>query len=76
LKQIPVYTKRNLNLLHIPFAQQLILILEYLAAEHDTPFGGDEMLFNLLHFSWFGISSIDLAKLSAERADRQFLPNK
>ncbi|MFX4963501.1 hypothetical protein ABTC07_19685, partial [Acinetobacter baumannii] len=29
LKQIPVYTKRNLNLLHIPFAQQLILILEY-----------------------------------------------
>lgn len=76
LKQIPVYTKRNLNLLHIPFAQQLILILEYLAAEHDTPFGGDEMLFNLLHFSWFGISSIDIAKLSAERADRQFLPNK
>ncbi|MGG2382995.1 hypothetical protein, partial [Salmonella enterica] len=34
------------------------------------------MLFNLLHFSWFGISSIDIAKLSAERADRQFLPNK
>lgn len=76
LKQIPFYSKRNLNLLHIPFAQQLITMLEYLAAEHDTPFGGDEMLFTLLHFSWFGIPSIEIAKLSAERADRQFQSNK
>ncbi|MEN9598370.1 MAG: hypothetical protein RL596_681 [Bacteroidota bacterium] len=70
LKQIPVYSKRNLNLFNIPFAQQLILLLKYLAAEHDTPFGGDEMLFGILHFNWLGIAAIDIAKLSAERANR------
>jgi DNA helicase II / ATP-dependent DNA helicase PcrA len=76
LKQIPVYSKRNLNLFNIPFAQQLILLLKYIAAEHDTPFGGDEMLFGILHFNWLGIAAIDIAKLSAERADRQFQANK
>jgi DNA helicase II / ATP-dependent DNA helicase PcrA len=76
LKQIPVYSKRNLNLFSIPFAQQLILLLKYIAAEHDTSFGGDEMLFHILHFNWFGIAAIDIAKLSAERADRQFQANK
>jgi DNA helicase II / ATP-dependent DNA helicase PcrA len=76
LKNIPVYSKRNLNLFNIPFAQQLILLLKYLAAEHDTPFGGDEMLFGILHFNWLGLAAIDIAKLSAERADRQFQANK
>lgn len=71
-KQIPVYSKRNTNILNEPLAQQLLLMLRYLAAEHDIPFGGDEMLFEILHFNWFDIPPIDIATLSAEVADRRF----
>ncbi|HEU4574828.1 MAG TPA: ATP-dependent DNA helicase [Chitinophagaceae bacterium] len=76
LKNIPFYTKRNLNLLELPLAQQIILLLRYLAAEHDTPDGGDEMLFELLHFHWFHIPPVEIARLSVEVAERRFGNNK
>jgi DNA helicase II / ATP-dependent DNA helicase PcrA len=76
LLNIPVYSKRNLNLIDIPLAQKIILLLRYLAAEHDTPYGGDEMLFEILHFDWFNIPPIEIAKLSVEVAGRQFSENK
>jgi DNA helicase-2/ATP-dependent DNA helicase PcrA len=55
LRGISVYSKRSLNILEIPLAQKVVLLLKYLAAEHDTAYGGDEMLFEILHFDWFGI---------------------
>jgi DNA helicase-2/ATP-dependent DNA helicase PcrA len=76
LRNIPAFSKRNLNILEIPLAQKIILLLRYLAAEHDTPYGGDEMLFELLHFDWFNIPAIEIAKLTMEVADRQFTENK
>ncbi|MBG9375987.1 ATP-dependent helicase [Panacibacter sp. DH6] len=72
LRGIPVYSKRSMNILEIPLAQKLILLLRYLAAEHDTPYGGDEMLFELLHFDWFHIPPIEIAKLSIEVAEKKF----
>jgi len=71
-RNIPVYSKRNLNLLQIPLAQQVILLLKYLAAEHDVPYGGDEMLFEILHFEWFHIQPIEIAKLSVAVASKRF----
>ncbi len=73
---IPFYSKRHLNLLELPLAQKIILILKYLAAEHDVPYGGDEMLFELLHFSWFHIPPIEIAKLTVEVAATQFSEKK
>jgi len=75
-RNIPVYSKRNLNILEIPLAKKIILLLEYLAAEHDIPYGGDEMLFEILHFDWFNIPPIDIAQLSTTVADRRFGENK
>ncbi|GAC1437781.1 MAG: ATP-dependent DNA helicase [Sediminibacterium sp.] len=75
-KNIPVFSKRNLNVLDLPLAQKIILVLKYLAAEHDTPYGGDEMLFEILHFEWFHIEPIDIARLSVEVADKKFGPDK
>jgi DNA helicase-2/ATP-dependent DNA helicase PcrA len=75
-KNIPVYSKRSLNLFEIPFARKLLLILEYLAAEHDVPYGGDEMLFEILHFDFYRIPPIVIAKLSVEVAEKQFGENK
>jgi DNA helicase-2/ATP-dependent DNA helicase PcrA len=76
LKNIPVYSKRSLNIFDIPLAQKVILLLEYLAAEHDISYGGDEMLFEILHFDWFNIPSIEIAKLAVEVAEKQFGENK
>ncbi|MBC7902493.1 MAG: ATP-dependent helicase, partial [Gemmatimonadaceae bacterium] len=76
LRKIPVYSKRNLDILTIPLAQQCILLMEYLASEHDVPYGGDEMLFEILHFEWFKIPPVEIARLSVEVAERQFSENK
>ncbi|HLK28153.1 MAG TPA: ATP-dependent DNA helicase [Puia sp.] len=76
LKKVQVYSKRDINLFEIPFAQKIFLILNYLAAEHDTPYGGDEMLFEILHFDFYKIPPIEIAKLSVEVADKQFSQNK
>jgi DNA helicase-2/ATP-dependent DNA helicase PcrA len=73
---IPVYSKRHLNLLEEPLAKKIILLIKYIAAEHDIPYGGDEMLFEILHFDWFNIPPVEIAKLSIEVADRQFGNNK
>ena len=75
-KNIPVYSKRNVNILQIPLAQKIIIVLKYLAAEHDIPYGGDEMLFEILHFDWFQIQPIEIAKISAAVADKRFAEDK
>ena len=72
LKKVPVYSKRSLDLLGIPLVQKILLLLRYLGAEHDAPYGGDEMLFEILHFDCWGIAPIEIARLSVEVADRQF----
>jgi DNA helicase-2/ATP-dependent DNA helicase PcrA len=76
LRNIAAYSKRNLNLLELPLAQKLVQILSYIAAEYEVPYGGDEMLFEILHFDFFDIPPIEIAKLSIEVADRHFTPDK
>ena len=73
---IPVYSKRQLNILELPLAQKIILILKFLASEHDIPYSGDEMLFELLHFDWFGIPPVQIAKLTMEVADKRYNESK
>ncbi len=72
LKGIPVYSKRNTNILENPFVKKLILILRYLNAEHDIPYGGDEMLFEILHFDFYSIPPIEIAKLTVEVNNRKY----
>ncbi|MGH2552651.1 MAG: ATP-dependent helicase, partial [Chitinophagaceae bacterium] len=73
---IPVYSKRNLNILELPLAQKIILVLKYLATEHDVPYSGDEMLFEILHFNWFNIPPIEIAKLTIETSNRKLNGSK
>lgn len=76
LLNIPVYSKRNLNILELPLAQKIILLLRYLTSEHDIPWSGDEMLFEILHFNWFNIPPTEIAKLSMEVAEKRYGENK
>ncbi len=69
---LPVFSRRDLNILEIPLAQKIILLLKYLAAEHEIPYSGDEMLFELLHADWFSIPPVEVAKLSIQASDRNY----
>ncbi|MBK7124238.1 MAG: ATP-dependent helicase [Chitinophagaceae bacterium] len=66
LKNIPFYSKRSIDVLVHPFSNKIIQILRYLNAEHDTPYGGDEMLFEILHYDLYKIPPIEIAKLTVE----------
>src|SRR5450631_3668981 len=73
LKNLPVYSKRNINLLNDPLIGQLLLLIRYLASAHEfeVPFNGDEMLFEILHAEWFRIPAIEIATLAAETAQEK-----
>ncbi len=71
-KRINYFSKRNLDLLSLPLIKKIILFFEYLDAEMDMPFSGDEMLFEILHFDWFGIKPLEIAKLSIENNERLY----
>ena len=70
--QIPYYSKRQINILKEPLIIQIILILNFLAAEHDVPYEGDEMLFEILHFNFWNIKPIDIAKLTVNVASKRY----
>jgi len=72
LRKVPHYSKRSLNLLEVPLAQKIILMMNYLACEQDIPYSGDELLFELLHFDWFHIPPIEIAKLTVEASNKKY----
>ena len=72
LKNIPVFSKRNINILEQPFAKKVIQLLRYLNAEYDIPYGGDEMLFEILHYDFYTIPPIEIAKLTVEANSKRY----
>jgi DNA helicase II / ATP-dependent DNA helicase PcrA len=66
LKGIPVFSKRNINILSNAFVNKIITIMRYLNAEHDIPYSGDELLFEILHYDFYKITPINIAKLTVE----------
>ena len=71
VKNIPVYSKRSINIIEHPFTKKILLLLRYLAAEHDIPYGGDEFLFEILHFDFYKIPPIEIAKITVEANKRR-----
>jgi DNA helicase II / ATP-dependent DNA helicase PcrA len=71
LRAIPVYSKKSLDLLQLSLVKKIVLLLDYLASEHDVPTSGDEMLFELLHYDWFGIAPLEITKLALAVASRR-----
>jgi DNA helicase II / ATP-dependent DNA helicase PcrA len=63
-KEIPYHVKKKINILSLPLVQQLISILRYLQQEHTKPHSGEYLLFQIMHYSYFGIPPRDIAKIS------------
>ena len=64
VEKIAVNTKRKIDVLEQPFGEKIITILRYLAMEMDSPYSGDELLFEIMLYDFFGIAPIEVAKAS------------
>ena len=71
-RNIKYYTKRNLNLLNTSLVKKIMSLLEYLDAEIDTPFSGDEILFEILHYDWLNIRPFEIANLCIENNEKRY----
>lgn len=63
-RKIPLNIKQSINVLHLPFIQNLIDILAYIQKENEYPDSGEEHLFRLMHFEYFNIDPTDIANIS------------
>jgi ATP-dependent DNA helicase UvrD/PcrA len=72
VKNIPYYSRKSVNILEEPFVRKIITILQYLAAELDTPGSGDELLFEILHFDFYHIPANNIARMSVEVAEKNY----
>ena len=71
-KKIAVNTRRKIDILTLPFGEKIINILRYLAIEMDSPYSGDELLFEIMHYDFFDIPPIEIAKASIAVANQNF----
>ncbi len=71
LRGIAINTRRKADILQLPFANKLFTILRYLAQETDIPFSGDALLFEIMHFDFFDISPIAIAKITKAVSDNR-----
>lgn len=60
---IPINTKKRINILEHPLIKKIKLLLEYVEKEDAEPFSGEGLLFKLLHFDFLHFDYSDLAKL-------------
>lgn len=63
-KKIAVNTRRKIDLLQLPFIQNIILILTWINKENTIPYSADDLLFKILHFNLFNVKPSEIAKLS------------
>jgi DNA helicase-2/ATP-dependent DNA helicase PcrA len=63
-KGIPYSVNRSINILELVEVQQLLLILRYIDVELRKPYQNDALLFELMHFRWFGLHPTDVATIS------------
>ncbi|MBK6991659.1 MAG: ATP-dependent helicase [Chitinophagaceae bacterium] len=63
-KKIPVNTKRKVDILQLPFIQNILLILNWIEKEKYIAYSADDLLFMLLHSDFFKLSPLEIAKLS------------
>ena len=63
-KNIPINIKKRINILELPFIRNVINILSYLREEYKLYGLGEGRIFEILHYNYFGIDSVDIGKIS------------
>lgn len=75
-QNIAVNTKRKLDIFTLPFGEKIINIMQYLAMEMDSPYSGDELLFEIMHYDFFNIPPIEIAKASVAVAKENYTTSR
>ena len=63
-KAVPYNIKKRINVLELPLVKNLLNILNYINEEYNRYGFAKGRLFEILHYSYFGIDSIDIGKIS------------
>jgi DNA helicase-2/ATP-dependent DNA helicase PcrA len=63
-KKMPVNSKRKIDLLQLPFINNILDLLTWIDMEKNISYSADEILFKLLHADFFQLSSLEIAKFS------------
>ncbi|ANI88464.1 hypothetical protein A9P82_03585 [Arachidicoccus ginsenosidimutans] len=63
-KDIPVNSRKKIDVLELPFIQNIISILTWIDKENTIPFSADDLLFKMLHFNFFSAKPSAIALLS------------
>lgn len=71
LSEIPFFVRRSIDLLEDVFVNKILNLVRYVVSELDTPFSGEPLLFELLHFDFFRISPHRIASICNELAARK-----
>ncbi|HYG16426.1 MAG TPA: 3'-5' exonuclease, partial [Bacteroidia bacterium] len=72
VKKIHYQVKKKVNLLEQPLVYKLVTVLRYIAHELHTPHSGEYLLFEIMHFDFFGIPPIESARLSLAVSKKNF----
>ncbi|HEY0273872.1 MAG TPA: ATP-dependent DNA helicase [Chitinophaga sp.] len=72
LLSLPVYSKRSINLFEHPFAKKILTLLQYVAAELDTPYSGDDLLFEIMHYDFYNIAPVEAAKATIRATEKSY----
>ncbi|GIV33862.1 MAG: DNA-dependent ATPase [Chitinophagales bacterium] len=73
---IPIDIKRRANVLDATLIRHLIKIFAYIHAETSSPGSGEHLLFEILHFDWFKIQPLVIARLAMDIKNRRRKNNK
>jgi len=71
-KNIPVSTKKSVNILNERFTNMLLDILTYIVEENRIPHSREDLLFNMMHFPFLNIKAIQIARLSFELRESRY----
>ena len=63
-KGIPLNQKRKINAFDLPEVQRLVNILRYLHLEYSKPYSGEYLLFEILHYYYFGLKPKDIGLMT------------
>lgn len=69
---IPMNIKKEMNVLDQPLVEQMLNILRYIDAESEKANSGEALLFPVLHYRFFRLKPLDIAKLSLEVSKKNY----
>lgn len=61
---IPYQAKKKINILEEPIVGNFLKLFEYIHLETRISFSGQHLLFSIMHFDFFNIKPLDIAKIS------------